>query len=470
METSTPEPVIQTVAPPVAPPPPSVMKETGLPKKKILTISDHPLIPSGVGLQTRYVIEGLLRTGKYKFISWGAAIKHPEYKPQNVFPEIYKGDWIIYPIDGYGERDRMRAFIINEKPDALLIVTDPRFYGWLFEMADEIKQNMPIIYWHVWDNDPTPEFNEAYYESIDFMAPLSLKTYGLLQDLRKLGKFNGKMKYIPHAIPPEVFKPVPEEVVMKFRQEKLGPHWNKKFIVFWNNRNARRKMTGDVIASVQKFADEVGKENVVLFMQTQAKDPEGQDLIAVAQKYKFDHNLIMSEQRVSPEDLNMFYNSADVTINIANNEGFGLGTLESIMCGTPIILQMTGGLQFQIGDWWQDQTDFSNQDDLTKLAKKKWKNRDGKWWGVPVFPASRSCTGSQPIPYIYDDRVAHEDVVDALVKVYNMGREKRKELGKEAREWALKTFPMEGMLKSFEDVVGETIETHKKPAPRIVTL
>jgi glycosyltransferase involved in cell wall biosynthesis len=49
------------------------------------------------------------------------------------------------------------------------------------------------------------------------------------------------------------------------------------------------------------------------------------------------------------------YNCADCVINISNNEGFGLGTLEAIFAGTPIVVNMTGGLQFQIGDWWCDQ-------------------------------------------------------------------------------------------------------------------
>ena len=463
-------PIVEQVPETHVAPQPPVMLDLGIPKKKILTISDHPLIPSGVGTQTRYVIEGLLRTGKYKFISWGAAIKHAEYQPQNVFPEIYKGDWIIYPVDGYGERDRMRAFILNEKPDALLIVTDPRFYTWLFEMADEIKQNMPVIYWHVWDNDPTPEFNDAYYESIDMMAPLSLKTYGLLQDMEKLGLYKGRYKYIPHAIPAQTFKIQTEEEIIAFKRARLGPHWDKKFIVFWNNRNARRKMSGDVVAVVKKLADEVGKQNVVLFLQTQVKDPEGQDLIVVAKKFGFDNNLIVSEQRVSPEDLNMFYNCADVTINIANNEGFGLGTLESMMCGTPIVLQMTGGLQFQIGDWWEELTDFTDQDKLTAIAKKKWETGVGKWWGVPVFPASRSCTGSQPIPYIYDDRVSHEDTVKALVRLYNMGRPARRALGLQAREWSMKHFNMENMVNSFDTALVETMANWKKPTPRFVTL
>jgi glycosyltransferase involved in cell wall biosynthesis len=40
---------------------------------------------------------------------------------------------------------------------------------------------------------------------------------------------------------------------------------------------------------------------------------------------------------------------ADATILTSSNEGFGLSIAESIMCGTPVIVNVTGGLQDQIG-------------------------------------------------------------------------------------------------------------------------
>ena len=55
-------------------------------KKKILVISDHPLSPSGVGTQTKYMIESLLKTGRYQFICLGGALKHKDYRPQRVDP------------------------------------------------------------------------------------------------------------------------------------------------------------------------------------------------------------------------------------------------------------------------------------------------------------------------------------------------------------------------------------------------
>ena len=47
---------------------------------------------------------------------------------------------------------------------------------------------------------------------------------------------------------------------------------------------------------------------------------------------------------ITPKDMNLMYNMADVTVGISSNEGFGLSTAESLMAGTPIIVNVTGGL------------------------------------------------------------------------------------------------------------------------------
>ena len=87
------------------------MEEAKKEKKiKILTISDHPLSPSGVGTQTKYFIIELLKTGRYEFVSLGAAMKHQNYEPQKT--KEFGDDWIIYPIDGYGDADTIRSIII----------------------------------------------------------------------------------------------------------------------------------------------------------------------------------------------------------------------------------------------------------------------------------------------------------------------------------------------------------------------
>lgn len=428
-------------------------------RKKILFLSDHPLIPSGVGSQAKLLIEGLLETNEYKFICLGGAIKHPDYKPQHVAPDKFgEGNWIILPVDGHGNKDVVRRILQTEKPDAMIIFTDPRFFYWVWEFEDEIRQVCPLLYWHVWDADPFPDFNMTFYNSTDFISALSLKTYGLLQGL---GYDKSRFNYIPHAINSELFKPLDELEVKDFKMQHYGPHGDKKFIVFWNNRNARRKMTGDVMQSFAFAAREIGLDKCALMMHTAPKDMEGQDVVACAKHLGIDKNLIISEERLEPAALNWFYNVADVTINIANNEGFGLGTLESMYSGTPIIVNFTGGLQFQLGDWWKELTDFSDQDTMTTLARKRYNSGKGLWTGIPIFPVSRALVGSQQVPYIYDDRVDNKQVAQGLVKLYKMGRTKRKEMGLAAREWVKENFGLSTMINSWDNTITNVIETHR---------
>ena len=86
-------------------------------KIKVLTLSDHPLSPSGVGTQTKYVIEALLKTGKFEVLSLGGAIKHHDYSPKAIDP--WGEAWKVLPVDGYGTQEMIRSILRNEKPDIL---------------------------------------------------------------------------------------------------------------------------------------------------------------------------------------------------------------------------------------------------------------------------------------------------------------------------------------------------------------
>ena len=166
-------------------------------KKKILVLSDHALSTSGVGTQSRHLINGLLEKypGEWCFRQFGAAIKHENYDVVQV-----NEDFVIKPIDGFGDPEMIRLALITEKPDILFIFTDPRFFVWLFEMEDEIHQMCPIVWWHVWDNYPYPDFNTHFYESTDVINCHSHMTYTMIKE-----KFPEKTNFIPHALPKEVF-------------------------------------------------------------------------------------------------------------------------------------------------------------------------------------------------------------------------------------------------------------------------
>ena len=57
----------------------------------------------------------------------------------------------------------------------IMIYTDPRFWIWLFHMEHEIRQNIPIFYYNIWD-DWQPQYNENYYESCDLIMNISKQT------------------------------------------------------------------------------------------------------------------------------------------------------------------------------------------------------------------------------------------------------------------------------------------------------
>jgi glycosyltransferase involved in cell wall biosynthesis len=403
-------------------------------KFKIITMSDHPLVASGVGTQTRYIIEGLLKTGKYSFRSLGGAIKHNDYRPQRV--ENYGDDWFIFPVNGYGDEVVIREILDAEKPDAVWFMTDPRFYIWLFNMSDEIRdRNIPLLYYHVWDNYPVPKYNAGFYKSCDYIGCISKLTHDIVCQLG----MQDHSDYIPHAVNHDIFKPMSEDEIRKQKIAILGDANKDKFVVFYNSRNARRKMTSDVLKVFKGFADKVGQDKVFLFMHTDPHDEEGANLYAVAEMLGIKSTQIgFSNQRIPPEQVAIFYNISDVTMNISNNEGFGLSCLESLSCGTPAIVNETGGLQDQI----RDETGFE--------------------FGVSVKPATRSLTGSQAIPYILDDRCADEDLINALVKMYNLGREGRREIGRRAREWTLKTFSMEQMIGKWDRAFTKYITSFKE--------
>ena len=77
-------------------------------KIKLLTLSDHPLSPSGVGTQTRYIIESLLETGMFQVHSFGGAMKHESYNVTKT--DKWGDDWLIHPVDGYGTPEMIRSF------------------------------------------------------------------------------------------------------------------------------------------------------------------------------------------------------------------------------------------------------------------------------------------------------------------------------------------------------------------------
>ena len=85
---------------------------------------------------------------------------------------------------------------------------------------------------------------------------------------------------------------------------------------------------------------------------------------------------------------------------------------------------------------------------------------DGEtYFGIGLEPASKAIIGSQNIPWIYEDRLSGDDVVNAMLKMYNMTNEERKKLGSLGREHAEKNYGFELFQQRWVELVKKTIET-----------
>ena len=403
-------------------------------KKKILWLSDHALMHSGVATQSKFLMEGLLSTNQYSIYQLGAAAKHDPSTKTIKLSE----DWIIEPVNGFGTQQQIRKILLQWKPDVIFIFTDPRFFHWLFEMEDEVHQFCPIVWWHVWDNYPFPEFNRRYYDATDALNCHSHLTYTMLQE----NGYKDKTKFIPHAVPKNIYFQM-SDVTKKLVKEKHFGEKSNHWTLFWNNKNFDRKRPADLIVAWSLFADRVKREkghsDIVLFLHTDPKFEVGANMIELSKHLGCDHTILYSNGIINFQTLNEYYNISDCTINISHSEGFGLSTLESMMTGTPIIAPLTGGQTRQIID-----------------------HRSGEEMGKALPIEIKLMNSTQNVPYIYEDYCSVETIAQKIWEMYTMDPEEYRILQSKVLDYANSEFNYEKVVQKWHESLQETIRDWKQ--------
>ncbi len=437
-------------------------------KKKILLLSDDLRMTSGIANVSKQLVLGTV--DKYDWVQLGAAIKHPDQgKVFDLSESVQKETGVadasvkLYPSDGYGNADVIRQLMMIEKPDAILHFTDPRYWIWLYEMEHEIRQTTPIFFYHIWDDLPDPKYNRDYYESCDWLRCISKQTYGIVKRVYGWDKEahwntakDWQVSYVPHGINSDLYKPV--DVPEDFKKRIFGDK-EYEFVLYWNNRNIRRKQPMDAMLAFDEFRKTLTpeqQEKACMVMHTEPVQEHGTDLPTFIGHCIPESNIIFVPDKFSETELNYLYNLADVTINLASNEGFGLATAESVMAGTPIIVNVTGGMQDQCGFRDKGTGKLLMEEDYVEIGSlhDRYKKPTLVWgdWVKPIWPV-RSTTGSVPTPYIFDDRVDFIDVAPLIREWYDMGREERKAAGLKGRKYFMGEGKLsrEAMCKTLVD-------------------
>tara|TARA_R110000796_G_scaffold140149_5_gene256301 strand:- start:4479 stop:5909 length:1431 start_codon:yes stop_codon:yes gene_type:complete len=442
-------------------------------RKKILLITDDIRVHSGVAQIGRETVLNTLH--KYNWVQMAGAVDHPELGKIIDFSEEIKKNTdvkdpyvMLYPQKNYGDADNLRAVIAREKPDALFLITDPRYFSWLFHIENEIRKEIPIAYLNIWDNYPAPMYNKEYYESCDLLMGISKQTVNINKlVLGDKGK-NKVFKYIPHGLNSNIFNILKDDApeLIRFRKN-LGLKEDNNFHLIFNSRNIKRKQASNIIMAWRLFTDQLSPEEskkCQLTLKTEASFDHGTDLNAVIE-YMCPPDICrvgILDHKLSAEEMNLMYNSADGVIQISNAEGWGLSLTESMLTGTPFIATVTGGMQDQMrfedenGNWVEFNDEFPS-------------NHHGKYkkhgeWALPVYISASTLVGSPATPYIYDDHHNIHDVTDQIMKLYKMSKEERKSIGKKGYNWARSKeagFTSEIMSSRVVDAMEELFLTWK---------
>ena len=441
-------------------------------RKKILLICDDIRVHSGVATVAKEMVINTCQ--HFNWVQVAGAIKHPEAGKRfdlsadtNKEAELEDSSVILYPTDGYGNPDLIRQLIKIEKPDAIFIITDPRYFTWLFNMESEIRKVMPIIYLNIWDDYPAPLYNKAYYESCDALLAISKQTKNINEIVLGDKAEDKVIKYVPHGLNTKYYFPLEKssKEVQDIKKQVFGDD-EVDFVMFFNSRNIRRKQIPDTMLAFKLFLDSLPKEQADkcrFLLHTEIVHEAGTDLGVINEllfSKDYPNAISFSTNKLPTATLNLLYNLADVQILLTSNEGWGLTLTEAMLTGTPIIANVTGGMQDQMrfedenGEW------FTPTPDLPSNHTGKYK-KHGEW-AFPVYPTSRSLQGSPQTPYIWDDRCTAEDAWIRIKEVYNLGHEKRTEIGMKGREWALSDeagFTSTKMSNKIIDAVDELFDT-----------
>lgn len=418
-------------------------------RKKILLICDDIRVHSGVATVGREVV---IHTAQhFNWVNIGGSINHPEVGKRldlssstNEQAGITDSSVILYPANEYGGPDMVRQLIEVEKPDAIMLITDPRYFMWLFAMENEVRKKIPITYLNIWDDYPAPLYNKAFYEACDLLMGISKQTVNINKLVLGEKAENKVIRYVPHGLNEKLFFPITKEHeqwenLQQFKKEYFNGK-EYEFAVFFNSRNIRRKQIPDTMLAYKYFIDKLPIEQAkkcVLVLHTELVSDHGTDLPAVQELLLNgeQYNVVYTNKILNAFEMNFLYNSTDCQILLTSNEGWGLSLTEAILCGNPIIANVTGGMQDQMGFEDENGEWFTPSPEIPSNHTGKYK-KCGKW-AFPVFPTNRSLQGSPQTPYIWDDRCRPEDAAEQIMAVYSLDKEERKAIGLAGREWAL---------------------------------
>lgn len=311
--------------------------------KKILWVGDG-VTPTGFATVNHNIIKHLpqdeLEVHHLAINYYGDP--HPyEHK---IYPATTPQSISVGDLYGY---NRLIQMILDIRPDMIFILNDVWvIMKYLNILKNNIKpEAMPqiVVYFPV----DGQGYNKQWFKDFDIVDRITVYTeFGKEVVLKADPKLKDKLEVIPHGTDILTFRPLDRETTRRKVFEQVPELWEDAFIVLNVNRNQPRKMLTLSLEAFAKFA--AGKPKGVRYYHHAGLLDAGWDIIGVVKSIDKQYlekgilskgDMLLEErllvtnedpgiQKVSLEELNEIYNTADVGINTSVGEGWGLTATE----------------------------------------------------------------------------------------------------------------------------------------------
>ena len=298
---------------------------------KILWLSDGANLATGYSTISRKLLNCLVDKGHECHY-----LCHT-MQSQTIMPGIKfeDGEELKFTLHGNGAQpyafDIMSPKIKELKPDVFGILLDTFMLYPHFLNIDTSPAK--TLFYFPSDGMRFPTGCENILRKVDVPISMSLFAQKQVKDL-----FNIESQYIPHAIEPDVYKPLSdqERAILK---AKIG--FPNRFIIGCVARNQGRKMLDRALPAFKLVADKM--PNAILIFHCDKTDPASyfnfDDMINY---YGLNNRVFFTGMRYFKgfdyRKMNELYNLFDIFFLPTSGEGFGIPTIEAMSCSIPVLV------------------------------------------------------------------------------------------------------------------------------------
>ena len=263
------------------------------------------------------------------------------------FGDPHDWPWKLYPANIGGDPfgvPRVAGLFDKVKPDLVFMVSNfSRIVAYMNALGER-AQAVPIVVYSAVESAPIqPEFIPSLREvdRIVFYTEFARRTFEQAVEAQdeEARRDGFALSVIPHGVDTGMFHPMEpgesDRAAVRRRAKKTlfreDQEHMDSFVVLNANRNQRRKRIDVTIRGFAEFARD--KDRYVKLHLHMGSPDVGWDVVALARRFGiYDRLILTNEARHLPgvptEEMNLIYNAADVGLNTASSEGWGLVSFE----------------------------------------------------------------------------------------------------------------------------------------------